>query len=238
MPPPPRPRPPEPSPPKPRRPPQRQRRENARFLAPLAATGNARLAARTLGVNRSTYTKRRARHPGFAAAWDEAVASARPHRRRPRAGGIDRAADAALLALLAEGYSLRLAAEAVGFAHSSFLARARLDPAFAHELRVAAAIGCDRLILADMDRIAAGAAGLELADLPMPRMTVDQAMLLLHFANPHSRFQQSVGRRSAPPKPFAQVAPGIRAKVKAMIRRRHFNATGSWRLLEEGEPPA
>jgi hypothetical protein len=54
----------------------RQQRENARFLAALARTGNARLAALVLGVNRSTYLKRRAKHPAFAAAWDAALRSA------------------------------------------------------------------------------------------------------------------------------------------------------------------
>jgi hypothetical protein len=54
----------------------RQHQENARFLAALARTGNARLAALVLGVNRSTYLKRRAKHPAFAAAWDAALAAA------------------------------------------------------------------------------------------------------------------------------------------------------------------
>jgi hypothetical protein len=56
---------------------RRQQRENARFLAALANTGNVRLVALVLGVNRSTYTKRRARDPAFAAAWAAALAAAR-----------------------------------------------------------------------------------------------------------------------------------------------------------------
>jgi hypothetical protein len=55
---------------------RRPREENARFLKALARTGNARLAALVLGVHRSTYTKRRAKHPAFAAAWDAALRSA------------------------------------------------------------------------------------------------------------------------------------------------------------------
>lgn len=55
---------------------RRQARENACFLEALGRTGNARLAARELGVNRSTYTKRRARHPAFAADWNAAVKAA------------------------------------------------------------------------------------------------------------------------------------------------------------------
>lgn len=60
----------------PQRAPRRRTRENAAFLAALAQTGNARLAARTLGVHRAAYTKRRAKDPAFAAAWDAALAAA------------------------------------------------------------------------------------------------------------------------------------------------------------------
>jgi hypothetical protein len=55
---------------------RRQSRENQAFLKALRATGNARLAALVLGVNRSTYTKRRSKHPAFAAAWDAALEQA------------------------------------------------------------------------------------------------------------------------------------------------------------------
>jgi hypothetical protein len=55
---------------------RRQSAQNRRFLEALRRTGNARLAARELGVNRSTFTKRRAKHPAFAAAWEAALAFA------------------------------------------------------------------------------------------------------------------------------------------------------------------
>lgn len=55
---------------------RRQALENQRFLAALRRTGNARLAARELGVHRSTYLKRRARSAAFAAEWDMALAAA------------------------------------------------------------------------------------------------------------------------------------------------------------------
>jgi len=64
--------------------------EDEAFLEALTRTGNARLAARTLGVNRATYTKRRARDPAFAARWAKALAAA--HARFVRAGGIRRPA--------------------------------------------------------------------------------------------------------------------------------------------------
>lgn len=53
-----------------------QRLQNAAFLDALRRTGNARLAARELGLNRSTFTKRRAKHAAFAAEWDATLAAA------------------------------------------------------------------------------------------------------------------------------------------------------------------
>ena len=50
--------------------------ENAAFLAELRRTGNAREAARRLGAHRAKFTKRRARHPGFAVQWETALALA------------------------------------------------------------------------------------------------------------------------------------------------------------------
>ncbi|RZM13924.1 MAG: hypothetical protein EOP67_64800, partial [Sphingomonas sp.] len=52
---------------------RRQAAQNAAFLAALRRTGNVREAASTLGYNRSTFTKRRAAHPAFAARWDAAL---------------------------------------------------------------------------------------------------------------------------------------------------------------------
>jgi hypothetical protein len=64
---------------------RRQALENAAFLDALRHTGNPRLAARLLGVHRSTYTKRRARSAAFAHAWDAALAAA--HAAFHEAGG-------------------------------------------------------------------------------------------------------------------------------------------------------
>jgi hypothetical protein len=55
---------------------RRQALENARFLDALRRTGNVRLAARSLGVHRATYTKRRAKSAAFATEWDGALAAA------------------------------------------------------------------------------------------------------------------------------------------------------------------
>ena len=79
-----------------------QRLQNAAFLAALRRTGNARLAARELGLNRSTFTKRRAKHAAFAAEWDATLAAA--HAAFTLAGGVrapepETAPDPATLAL-------------------------------------------------------------------------------------------------------------------------------------------
>ncbi len=55
---------------------RRQAAQNAVFLAALRRTGNVRAAASTLGYNRSTFTKRRAAHPAFAAKWNAALVMA------------------------------------------------------------------------------------------------------------------------------------------------------------------
>lgn len=53
-----------------------QQRQNRAFLRLLTRTGNARAAAAALGIHRATLTRRRARHPAFAAEWDAALAVA------------------------------------------------------------------------------------------------------------------------------------------------------------------
>jgi hypothetical protein len=55
---------------------RRQALQNAAFLDALRRTGNARLAARELGVHRSTFTKRRAKSAAFAAEWEMTLAAA------------------------------------------------------------------------------------------------------------------------------------------------------------------
>lgn len=83
--------------------------QNAAFLAALRRTGNARAAARQLGVHRATFTKRRAKHPGFAAAWDAALAIAHAHLNAAsaRAGEPRRAAEAAAGDAIAEPRIIR-----------------------------------------------------------------------------------------------------------------------------------
>jgi hypothetical protein len=64
---------------------RRQALQNQAWLEALRATGNPRLAARMLGVHRSTYLKRRAKSAAFAQDWDAQLAAA--HADFHRAGG-------------------------------------------------------------------------------------------------------------------------------------------------------
>jgi len=59
--------------------------ENRAFLAELRRTGNARAAARALGAHRARFTRRRAKHPAFAAEWDAALAFAHAALRQQKA---------------------------------------------------------------------------------------------------------------------------------------------------------
>jgi hypothetical protein len=124
--------------------------ENAAFLVELARTGNAREAARRLGAHRAKFTKRRAKHPRFAAQWDEALAVAqevlaqhpfepaltyladgrlqlRPE--RPCSVTLDRRLE--FLFLLNAFGSSRGAAEALGFSHAAFYHHKKRDAEFA-----------------------------------------------------------------------------------------------------------
>jgi hypothetical protein len=256
----------------------RQARQNAAFLAALARTGNARLAARALALNRSTFTRRRARDPAFAARWQAALAAAdaalrargpptvlasaakqsslgtapgfplktkggepavaraasgRLQLRRAAPGRMTPAAGRAFLAALADSANVRLAAAAAGFAPASFHARKRRDPAFAREMEVAIAIAADRLVWAQVERALRPAdEGGPRADLPIPKMTVEQAMMQLMFHRPDGPFQRG-RRRHARLRDLAEVAPGIRAKISAIKRAGHFKRTGRWRYDDE-----
>ena len=59
--------------------------QNAAFLDRLALSGNSRLAAREIGMAHSTLHDRRAKHAGFAQAWEAVLAAA--HARVDLAGG-------------------------------------------------------------------------------------------------------------------------------------------------------
>lgn len=127
-----------------------QHRENAAFLDELCRTGNAREAARRLGAHRAKFTKRRAKHPRFAAQWEEALffadaALSRDHPqvprppdgllqlRRIRRGALCPSARLSFLGALRGGLEVRLAAEGLGFSHADFYYYRKRDAGFARE---------------------------------------------------------------------------------------------------------
>ena len=209
---------------------RRQAAQNAAFLAALRRTGNAREAASTLGYNRSTFTKRRAAHPAFAAKWNAALAlasaalkdpsrngegdrrpevgggggSPQPRRtdttptttrtangrlqlRRPPANRLDHAAEQAFLTALSATANIRLSAAAAGFSHSAFYARRKASPAFAREMRLALAAGYESVEFALLAGTLPGSHDHDEwrhnAPPPIPPMTANQALQLLHLHN-------------------------------------------------------
>jgi hypothetical protein len=136
-----------------------QQVENAAFLEELRRTGNARLAARRLGAHRAKFTKRRAKHPCFAAQWEAALdfADARLARDHPQvqhrsdsgrlqlraarcnAAGIG--VRMTFLGALSAGLDVRLAAAFVGFSHAAFYYYKNTDPAFASKWNRARRVG-------------------------------------------------------------------------------------------------
>jgi hypothetical protein len=184
-----------------------QRLENAAFLRELRRTGNAREAARRLGAHRAKFTKRRAAHPAFAAAWDAALALAhaalrneaatapspqvvrsangRLQLRKALPGRIDGAAQQAFLVALSASANIRLAAKAAGFSHAAFYHHKRSNPAFAREWRLALQRGYESLELALIESCSHDAHEFDHwrdnAPPPIPPMTVSQALQLLYL---------------------------------------------------------
>ncbi len=191
---------------------RKQALQNAAFLTELERSGNARDAARATGLNRSMLTKRRNADPDFAQRWEAALTLAAARLSDPartegqarvvRSKGrlqlrvgktrmIDRDAEQRFLAALSATANVRLSAQAAGFAHSSFYARARTHPGFAREMRVALAIGSERLEAALLE------ASLPESSThdhwqhndppPIPQMTAQQAMQMIAWSDKRAR---------------------------------------------------
>jgi hypothetical protein len=223
---------------------RRQARENTAFLAALARTGNARLAARELGAHRSTFTKRRARSAAFAAEWDAALAAA--HARLGAPGGkrlaalpypvrlangrlqlrtsparrIDGAARQAFLAALSATANVRLSARAAGFAHSSFYRLREYDPAFAREMRMALETGYERIEMAlieSFDPESCRDDGWRSNDPPpIPPMNAAQAIQLLYLHQKEARlWDERPDRRRRRGEDSAQYSARLARKWRA-----------------------
>lgn len=184
--------------------------ENRAFLAALRRTGNAHEAARVVGAHRAKFTRRRAKHPAFATAWDAALAvahaalasvspapaaapepriirtrSGRLQLRRVPQGRLTRAREQAFLAALSATANVRLSAAAAGFSHSAFYARAHADPGFAREMRLALQLGHERLQCALLESWLPASHEQDAwrhNDPPaIPPMSADQALMLLQL---------------------------------------------------------
>lgn len=203
--------------------------QNRAFLADLETTGNVRETCRRLAIHRATMTKRRARDPGFAARWDAALAIAharlaapaatdaaasnpvRPVRtasgrlqlRRQPKGRLTRAAEQSFLFALSATCNVRLSAAAAGFSHSAFYYRARTNAAFAREMQMALALGYERLemaLLAEYDPTSGeDDAWRSNEPPPIPMMTTDQAigLLHLHYRTVELQLEAPYGKRRA-----------------------------------------
>lgn len=191
--------------------------QNAAFLKALRRTGNAREAARELGVHRSTFTKRRAKHPAFDTEWDAALALAharlhivpgkqdcdeprivrrsngRLQLRRAQPARLTREAEQAFLVALSATANIRLSAAAAGFSHSAFYHRRRTNPAFAREMRLALQMGYERIEMALLEnadpRSHADDAWRHNDPPPIPPMTANQALQLMYLHQKEVRLQ-------------------------------------------------
>lgn len=184
-----------------------QAQQNAAFLRELRRTGNARAAADSIGIHRAALTRRRAKHPAFAAAWDAALAHVharlerepRAHRtpagrrqiRRVPPGGITHAAEQRFLLALSATSNIRLSAKAAGFSPASFYVRRSRDPAFAEQWRDALAQGYGRveqaLLEAGLARDAPRDAWAHNDPPALPPMTPAQALQLLYLHQKEAR---------------------------------------------------
>jgi hypothetical protein len=243
------------------------------FLAALGRTGNARLAARSLGVNRSTYTKRRARDPAFAARWDAELAAC--HSGLVRAGGIRRpegsefrtaggephvvrtaggrlqrrlappgrltvAAEQAVLEVIEATNNLRLAADMVGAAVPTLLARARASTAAARALRIARRVARDRVWLAS--RCGSPLLSFSFSSSPPPPPppedtaegpSIAEMIHQVSLAHARERGRLPGSRRARIARleriDMEDVARHIIEVLAALRRSDHFERTGRWR---------
>ena len=240
--------------------------ENEAFLAALVRTGNAREAARCLGFNRSTFTKRRARHPAFATAWDAALATAharlgprgaqgggetrlvrtasgRVQLRRATTRRLTRAAEQAFLAALSATANVRLAAAAAGFSHSAFYLRRREDPGFAREMRMALGIGYERLEAAMLESFQPESHTHDAwrhNDPPIPPMTPAQALHLLTLHQKEARLggtPEPLRRRRGETSDLRSLRLQLIAEARLERQREAFRVAEAERRSRAGPEP-
>lgn len=165
---------------------------------------------------------------------------------------LTKACEQAFLYALSATANVRLSAAAAGASEAAFYRRRRQNPAFAREMRLALKTGWERINAAllvstlpesyDDDQWRRGEWP------PLPPMTVDQAMQLLHlheksvhqsWEEPHRR-----RRRGESDEVYCDRLQAMRrattereAEEAALRRAARFEATGDWRLEDEPPPP-
>jgi hypothetical protein len=138
---------------------------------------------------------------------------------RTRGSRWSEEAERVFLDALAASCNLQMSAEKVGFTTRGIYARRRRCAAFAQRFNTARAQGFARLEMELVRAACDSMEGIEFdADRPIPKMTVDQAILLLKMHKP-----QVMGERSRHPgglpermRTLAELAPSIKRKIEAI----------------------
>jgi hypothetical protein len=198
----------------------------------------------------------RARARGLRTGGGEAVVvrtrGGRLQLRLAAPGKLTRAAEQAFLSALSASANIRLSAAAAGASARAFYRRRERDPAFAREMRLALAMGYDRLecaaLAAALPEDPESTAWRRGEPPPVARMSADQAiqLLALHeksvrqgWEKPHRRKRRGESwdihaqRMSA----MGRAEMDRAAEADALARAARREATGGWRLAHE-PPPA
>ncbi len=168
-------------------------------------------------------------------------------------GWMTRAAEQAFFSALSATANVRLSCAAIGFAPTSIYRRRNRSAAVAREMRLALQIGWERL---EQAMLAAGLADSHEHDAwrtdhdhpPVPPLTADQALQLLHLHDksvnqswdkPHRR-----RRRGEPWETYTERLRAMwcaekdrEAEDAALRRAARWEETGDWRLEDEPAPP-
>jgi hypothetical protein len=167
-------------------------------------------------------------------------------------GKLTHEAEQAFLYALSATANVRLSAAAAGASARAFYRRRRQDPAFAREMRLALKMGWERihaaLVTATLPESHAHDGWRRGDFAPIPPMSVDQAMQLLHLHEksvqqrweaPHRRRRRGESDEiySARLAAMWRCENDLEAESAALRRAARYEETGDWRLEDEPPPP-
>jgi hypothetical protein len=168
-------------------------------------------------------------------------------------GRMTKAAEQAFFRALAASANVRLSAAAAGFSYGSFYWRKYTRPAFAREMRLALKMAWERLecvlIASSLPESWEDDEWRARAPAPIPPMTADQALQLLHLHdNSVNQSWDKPHRRKRRGEPWETYTERLRAmwvsekrqeaEDAALRRAAHYETTGDWRFADEAPPPA